>query len=54
MTRRELARRLGKDEKEIRRILAPMHSTRLATLASVLELLGRRLVVGVETIPNAA
>jgi antitoxin HicB len=54
MTRRELARRLGKDEKEVRRILDPMHPTKLATLTGVLELLGRRLIVGVETIPDAA
>jgi antitoxin HicB len=50
ISKRELARRLGKDEKEIRRILDPMHPTKLGPLSAALEALGRRLVVGVETI----
>jgi antitoxin HicB len=54
LTKREFARRLGKDEKEVRRILDPMHRTKLGPLAAALECLGRRLVVGVETIPDAA
>lgn len=54
LTRRELARRLGKDEKEVRRILDPMHPTKLGALSAALEALGRRLVVAVETIPRAA
>jgi antitoxin HicB len=50
MSKRELARRLGKDEKEVRRILDPMHPTKLGPLSAALEALGQRLVVGVETI----
>ena len=48
MTKAELARRLGKDEKEVRRILDPMHPTKLAAMTEALAALGRRLVVGVE------
>ena len=48
MTKTELARRLRKDEKEVRRILDPMHPTKLAAMTEALGVLGRRLVVGVE------
>ena len=48
ITKTELARRLGKDEKEIRRILNPKHPTKLPALTAALAALGRRLVVGVE------
>jgi antitoxin HicB len=54
LSKRELGRRLGKDEKEVRRILDPMHPTKLGPLSAALEALGRRLVVGVETISDAA
>ena len=47
----ELARRMGKDEKEVRRILDPKHNSKIGVLAEALEALGQRLVVGVE---NAA
>lgn len=50
----ELARLLGKDEKEVRRILDPLHRTKLPTLAAALEALGHRLVVGVEEIDAKA
>lgn len=43
-----LADRLGKDEKEVRRILDPRHPTKLATLTETLRALGKRLVVAVE------
>jgi antitoxin HicB len=46
----ELARRLRKDEKEVRRILDPRHSTKLSTLSETLRALDRRLVVAMETI----
>jgi antitoxin HicB len=42
-----LARRIGKDEKEVRRILDPKHATKLPALIAVLRALGKRLVVGV-------
>lgn len=54
ISKAELAARLGKDEKEIRRILDPMHPTKLATLTRALAALGKRLVVGVEPIDRAA
>lgn len=54
MTKIELARRLDKDEKEVRRLLDPMHPTKLPTLARALAILGKRLVVGVQRIEHAA
>jgi antitoxin HicB len=48
ISKTELARRLGKDEKEVRRILDPRHPTKLPTLTEALRALGKRLVVGVE------
>jgi antitoxin HicB len=45
ISKSELARRLGKDEKEIRRILDPFHPTKLATLIAALAILGRQLRV---------
>jgi antitoxin HicB len=50
LTKKELWRRLGKDEKEVRRILDPRHRTKLPALRTTLNVLGRRLVVGVEAI----
>jgi len=44
----ELARRLGKDEREARRILDPRHPTKLQTLTETLRTLGKRLIVAVE------
>lgn len=48
MSKVELARRLDKDEKEVRRILDPRHATKLATLTETLRVLGKRLIVAVE------
>lgn len=47
ISKSELARRLGKDEKEVRRILDPKHTTKLRALTAALRALGKRLVVGV-------
>jgi antitoxin HicB len=47
ISKSELARRLGKDEKEVRRILDPKHATKLPALTAALRALGKRLVVGV-------
>lgn len=47
ITKSELARRIGKDEKEVRRILDPKHPTKLPALTEALRALGKRLVVGV-------
>jgi antitoxin HicB len=41
----QLARQLNLDEKEIRRILNPRHSTKLATMESVLLALGKKIQV---------
>ncbi|KIZ43079.1 MULTISPECIES: type II toxin-antitoxin system HicB family antitoxin [Rhodopseudomonas] len=48
ISKSELARRMGKDEKEIRRILNPKHSTKLPAMVEALRALGKRLVVGIE------
>jgi antitoxin HicB len=47
ISKTELARRIGKDEKEVRRILDPTHPTKLPALVAALRALGKRLVVGV-------
>ena len=44
----ELARRLGCDEKEVRRMLDPRHPTKLPRIQQALEALGKRLVVSME------
>lgn len=44
----EMAKRLGCDEKEVRRMLDPRHATKLPRIQAALELLGKRLVLGVE------
>jgi antitoxin HicB len=54
ISKSELARRIGKDEKEARRILDPKHATKLPTLAAALRNLGQRLVIGVEPIKDEA
>ena len=47
ISKSELARRIGKDEREARRILDPRHPTKLATLTAALRRLGHRLVITV-------
>ena len=42
ISKSELGRRLGKDEKEVRRILDPRHNTKLVTLTEALRELGQR------------
>lgn len=48
ITNVEMARRLGCDEKEVRRMLDPRHATKLPRIQKALELLGRRLVVALD------
>jgi antitoxin HicB len=48
ITQRAFARLIGKDEREARRILDPMHATKLATLTEALQKLGHRLIIAVE------
>ena len=47
LSKRELARRLGKAETEARRILDPDHPTKLPLLQATLGLLGKEIVVSV-------
>ena len=54
ISKSEFARRIGRAETEARRILDPMHATKLPMLEQALAVLGRRLVVGVEDIAPAA
>ena len=49
----ELARRLDRDEKEVRRILDPMHPTKLPALKAALAALGLRMVLSVESLVAA-
>ena len=46
----ELARRLGADEKEIRRLLDPHHRSKLPRLEAALAVLGKRLVIGIQSL----
>lgn len=45
VSKSELARRLGVDEKEVRRLLDPRHGSRLPALAAALAALGKRLAI---------
>lgn len=45
----ELAERLGVDEKEVRRLLDPHHRSKLNRMEAALAVLGRKLVIGVES-----
>lgn len=44
----QLAKRLGIDEKEVRRLLDPHYGSKLPRIAQAIEALGRRLVIGLE------
>ena len=44
----QLAKRLGIDEKEVRRLLDPHYRSKLPRIASAIKALGRRLVIGLE------
>ncbi len=48
-TQSELALRLGVDEKEVRRMLSPRHATKLTRIEEALGLLGKRLVVSLQS-----
>lgn len=47
LTQATLAERLGKDPREVRRILDPNHATKLPAIDDALRAMGRRLVIGV-------
>jgi len=48
ITNVQLARKLGCDEKEVRRMLDPRHPTKLPRIKEALDVFGKRLVVSVE------
>ena len=48
ISKTELARRLHCDEKEIRRLLDPRHSSKLPRIETALATIGRQLVVGLQ------
>ena len=48
LTREELARKLGCDPREVRRMLDPRHPTKLPRIKEALDVFGMRLVIGVE------
>lgn len=48
ITNVELARKLGCDEKEVRRMLDPRHPTKLPRIKEALEVLGKRLILSVD------
>ena len=48
ISKSELARRLGVDEKEIRRMLSPRHQTKLPRIEQALAVLGYQLSVSVQ------
>ena len=48
ITNVQLAKRLGVDEKEVRRLLDPHYGSKLPRIAQAIKLLGKRLVIGLE------
>ena len=48
ITKVQLAKRLGVDEKEVRRLLDPHYGSKLPRIAQAIAALGRRLLVGLE------
>jgi Uncharacterized conserved protein len=48
LSKSELARKLGVNEKEVRRMLDPHHSTRLPSLDKAIRVLGKKLTVRLE------
>lgn len=48
ITNVQLARKLGCDEKEVRRMLDPRHPTKLPRIKEALDVFGKRLVLSVE------
>jgi antitoxin HicB len=49
ISKTQLARQLGVDEKEVRRLLDPHYRSKLPRLAHAIGLLGQRLVIGLES-----
>lgn len=49
VTNVQLARQLGVDEKEVRRLLDPHYASKLPRIAQAIAMLGKRLVIGLES-----
>lgn len=49
LTKTQLAKQLGVDEKEVRRLLDPHYQSKLPRLAQAISVLGQRLVIGLES-----
>lgn len=50
LSRAALARRIGKDEAEVRRMLDPYHATKLSALDDAIRAMGRRLSVELDPV----
>lgn len=50
MTKVQLEKKLGVDEKEVRRLLDPHYGSKLPRIAQAIDVLGHRLVIGLETV----
>jgi len=50
ITKVQLAKKLGIDEKEVRRLLDPHYGSKLPRIAQAINALGHRLVIGLETV----
>ena len=48
ISKMQLAKQLGVDEKEVRRLLDPHYGSKLPRIAEAIGLLGQRLVIGLE------
>lgn len=48
VTNVQLAKQLGVDEKEVRRLLDPHYASKLPRIAQAVAVLGKRLVIGLE------
>lgn len=48
LSKLQLARKLGLDEKEIRRLLDPKHATKLSRIQDILARLGKRITISLE------
>jgi len=49
VTNVQLAKKLGVDEKEVRRLLDPHYASKLPRIAQAIAMLGKRLVIGLES-----
>ena len=50
ITNVQLAKQLGVDVKEVRRLLDPHYASKLPRIAQAIQVLGRRLVIGLEAV----